>query len=127
MCQDDLEKLYTSDQLPSVSALACPLTSEGASGPKLLKTRMWCWSGAIWKLHKAWLTEKGLVVKRIGFFPLRSMVSWCEGRTARQNNYIAFSMNMDDKLLVVWFDEVSLSSAFVSAFRGLWDAQKPKG
>ncbi len=121
-----MEKLYTSDKLPCVADLVLPLSTEGASGSKLVKTRLWCWSGSVWKAHKAWLTEKGLVVKRVGFVPLRSIVSWCEGRTIRQNNYLAFSIDKEDRLLVVWFDDNGLFSAFVAGFRGLWDAERQK-
>jgi hypothetical protein len=77
-------------------------------------------------LCQAWLTEEALVVKRVGAFPVKSFLSWCEGRTVRQNSYLAFAVEREDRLLVVWFDDASLFAAFVAAFRGVWEANKQR-
>ena len=48
---DDLDAMYTSDQLPSVADLCDKDTdvTELKKKPSLLDTRCWCWTGAVWK------------------------------------------------------------------------------
>jgi hypothetical protein len=66
-------------------------------------------------------------IKRVGYFRYDRMKSWCEGRTVRQNDYLAVSLvGEGEPLLVVWFMDNSTFVAFVARFRGLWDSRKLK-
>ena len=82
----------------------------------------------MWKEHKATLHGQGLYIKRVGFFRYDRMKSWCEGRTVRQNDYLAISLAAaeGDPLLVVWFSDNAGFLAFLASFRGLWDTRKLK-
>lgn len=129
LMKDDLEKLYTSDQLPSAGSLGSAMAE--ASDLALFSTKLWTWNSTlnVWQLHKAHLVENGLVVKHTAFFPFTRFASFCEGKTLHQNDYVAFTVDdLDDptmsRMLVVWFSEPDQFVSFVSAFRGLFDASR---
>ena len=129
MMKDDLDRMYTTDELPAVTDLMTKdgRKKSGESEPVecFLKTKAWFWSGSLWKEQAMELREDGMVVRKAGLLAWEDMRCFAEGRTSKQNDYMAIQ-TLEGQMLVFWFSNVEPFRKFASVFLPLFEARPRK-
>ena len=129
LMKDDLDNLYTSDELPRVADVVDELVplnelKLSAKSGTLLDSRAWGWSGAVWKEYRIALLDEGIFIRRVGLIWWEDMQLFAEGRTSRKNDFVSVSAN--GHMLVLWWTTTEAFKAFMPVFLASFHARPRK-